>query len=246
MDLPRLQTGQIQVDVVLWEPELVEVGARRCGRDAFGAELAHRRVVVPLRELLAVITQKQPVMQHLRKPAAERVRHPTLNLLVRPVVGAAEDVGDTQLEVVGDGGQLIRRASILAGKRDAAEADRPVVVVHGPVLQRPPDRVGVQSRPFALSQRPFIPCDAEPAQILENRLLTAGDVARRIGVVDSKDEHAAARVGKGAVGDGTERVAQMQRPRRARREANAGGAHVSIVMCPGWAATRSSQLRIAG
>ena len=60
---------------------------------------------VPLRELLAVITQEQPVMQHLRKPAAERVRDPPLNLLVRPVVGAADDVGDTELEIVGDGGR---------------------------------------------------------------------------------------------------------------------------------------------
>ena len=68
------------------------------------------------------------------------------------------------------------------------------------------------------------------------------DAALGVGVVDPQHERATVLVGEGAVGDGTERVAEVERAGRARREADANRhrrRQASIAMCPGWAATRS-------
>jgi hypothetical protein len=54
---------------------------------------------------------------------------------------------------------------------------------------------------LALPDRALVPLDAEPAEILEDRLLPARKVPGRIGVVDPQQK-AAAEV---AVGDGAER-----------------------------------------
>ena len=110
------------------------------------------------------------------------------------------------------------RASVVAG-----EPDRAVGVPHGAVSERPLGRLGVDAAALALPHGPFVPGDAEPAEVVEDRLLAAGHVALRVGVVDAQDERAAVLVGEGAVGDGAERVAEMERPRRARREADADG-----------------------
>ena len=87
-----------------------------------------------------------------------------------------------------------------------------------------------RSTRLALADRTLVPCDAEPAEVGQDRLLTSWDASLRIGVVDTQHERAAVLVGKRAVGDRAERVAEMERPRRARGEADAHGeAHASIV-----------------
>ena len=70
---------------------------------------------------------------------------------------------------------------------------------------------------LALPHRPVVPLDAEPAQVLDDRLLSARDVARGVGVVDAQQEP----VSEAAVRDGAQRVADVQRPGRARSEPDA-------------------------
>ena len=74
--------------------------------------------------------------------------------------------------------------------------------------------------PLALPYRALVPRDAEPLQLAEDLLLGAGDLAGHVRVVDPQDEDAAVLVGEGAVGDGRERPADVQRPCRARCEAH--------------------------
>jgi hypothetical protein len=100
-------------------------------------------VTVPLGELLAVVAEQQPVVQHLRERTVERARNAPVHLLVRPVVGAADDVGDVERQIVGDRGELVGGAAVGAGQRDSAEAHGSVVVAHGTVLQNPRKRLGI-------------------------------------------------------------------------------------------------------
>ena len=72
---------------------------------------------------------------------------------------------------------------------------------------------------LALAHRPFVPRDAEPLEVGDDRLLPARDVARRIGVVDAQ-EHP---VAEPPVRDRAERVADVERARRARRKADSDG-----------------------
>src|SRR5207302_5472815 len=62
--------------------------------------------------------------------------------------------------------------------------------------------------------------DPEPLEIAHDRLEAALDVARRIRVVDPQQQPALALVGEASVRDRAERVAEMERSRRARGEAD--------------------------
>ena len=60
----------------------------------------------------------------------------------------------------------------------------------------------------ALAHRPFVPIDAEPAEIVGDRVGRALELAAGIGVVDAEEQPLAAP----AVGDGREGAAEMKRP----------------------------------
>ncbi len=80
------EAGEVEVDVVLRQTELVEVRPDRLGREALVAELADRRVAVALRELLPVLAEHQAVVDHLRQLAADRPSDAAVELEVRAVV----------------------------------------------------------------------------------------------------------------------------------------------------------------
>ena len=217
------------MDVVLGKVELVEVGAHGCGREALLAQLRDRRVPVPLRELLPVLAEHEPVVDHLRQLAADRAGDPAMELEVRPVVGAADDVRDPELEVVDDRRELVGRRPVRPGEGRGPEAHGALVVaLRSARLERPLRRRGVQRPALALPHRPLVERDAEPLEVLEDRLLPARDRSRSVGVVDPEHEHAAALVCEPPVRDRRQRVPDVQRPGRARREADAD-AHASIV-----------------
>ena len=100
---------------MLGEVELVEVGAHGRVRKSLVPELRDRRVAVALRELLPVLAEHEPVVDHLGELAAERARDPLLDLEVRPVVVAADDMGDPEVEIVGDRRELVRRRPVRRG-----------------------------------------------------------------------------------------------------------------------------------
>ena len=145
---------------------------------------------------------------HLRRLRAERAMQRGVQLLVRPVVGAADHVRDPEVDVVDDAREMERRRAVVAPERDALEALRQ------PGLAR---RREVALGALALPHRPVVPLDPEPAQVLEDRLLAAGHVARRVGVVDPQQQP----VAEAAVRHRAQRVADVQRPGRARSEADA-------------------------
>ena len=226
IDREPAQPGEVEPDVVLGEIELLQIRAHGPCREALVAKLGDRGVPVPLRELLAVRAEHEPVMDDLRQLAAERARDALLDLHVRAVVVPADDVRDPELEIVDDGGELIRRAPVGANERRAGarEPHGAVVVALGAAgLERARGGRGVRLTTLALSHRPFVELDLEPGEIAEDRLLAARDGARRIRVIDPQQQRAAVRVCEPAVGDGRERIAEMQRAGRARSEANADG-----------------------
>ena len=70
---------------------------------------------------------------------------------------------------------------------------------------------------LARAHRSLVPLHAEPLEVADDRLLAAGHVPGRIGVVDPQQQPVAER----AVRDGAERVPDVERAGRAGREANA-------------------------
>ena len=131
-----------------------------------------------------------------------------VQLLVRPVIRAADDVRDAEVDVVDDGREMERRRAVVAPEHHAVEPLR-----QRRLLRRRQMALGA----LALPHRPLVPLDAEPAQVLDDRLLSARDVARGIGVVDPQQEP----VAEAAVRDGAQRVADVERPGRARSEPHA-------------------------
>ena len=78
-------------------------------------------------------------------------------------------------------------------------------------------RLEVALRAIALADRALVPLDPEPAQVVEDRLLAPGQVPGEVGVVDAQQHP----VAEPPVRDRAERVADVQRAGRARREADA-------------------------
>ena len=208
--------------------KLLQVGAQGRSRDPLVTEVGDGRVPVPLGELLAVLAEEQSVMDDLRQCAADRQGDPALRRLVRPVVRAANHVRDAEAEVVRHGRELIGRATVGTEERHPVEPERSIGVA-----RRAPFRLGTGSRrgvdvgPLALPDGALVPGDSEPTEVIEDGRFTAGHRAGRVGVVDAQDERTAALVREAAIGDRREGVSEMERPRRARCEANAD-AHASI------------------
>ena len=128
-----------------------------------------------------------------------------MQLLVGAVVVAAHDVRDPEVDVVHDACEVVGRRAVLAQKRHAVEA-----------LAQLPARLDVAFPPLALAHRPLVPLDSEPLEVAQQLLLTAGHVARRVGVVDPEQQP----VAEAAVGDRAERVPDVQRAGRAGSEAD--------------------------
>jgi hypothetical protein len=174
------------------------------------------------------------------------------------MVRAADDVSDTEVEVVGHRRELVRGAPVRTEERHAVEAERAVNVTQR--SSRPLRALrcgGVDLRALALPYRALVPGDPEPAEIGQDRVHATLGASRGVGVVDAEHEHAAAFVREAPVRRGGQRVAEMERPRRARREADADGhardhsaaaraPQASIGTWPGSDATRSSHAPIAG
>lgn len=148
------------------------------------------------------------MVDDLRRPRAQRLGEAPVQLLVRPVVVAAHDVGDAELDVVDHAREVIRRGAVGTEQLDAVEA----------LDAEPGGRRAVPVLPLALTDRPFVPADPDPAQVADHGLLAAGHVSRRIRVVDAEEEALA----EAAVRDGAQRVSEVERPRGRRREADAG------------------------
>ena len=132
--------------------------------------------------------------------------------LVRPVVVAADDVRDPEVDVVDDASRAGTSAS-----RPRAASVIPLEAV-APPSERRLRRLAVPVGALALAHRPLVPRDPEPLEVGEDRLLPARDVARRIGVVDPQQQPARRR--RAPVRDRAERVADVERARRARCEAD--------------------------
>ena len=131
------------------------------------------------------------------------------------MVRAADHVRDPEVDLVHRGRELVGRRAVRAKQRHAPEP-------HSALGVLAPDRargLAVSVGALALAHGPFVPADAEPVQVAED---PAGVlVARRVGVVDPQQQRPAAFVREAAVRDGRQRVAEVERARRAGREANA-------------------------
>ena len=148
-------------------------------------------------------------MDELRRRRPERLEQPPVHRLVRTVIVAANDVRDAEVDVVDDRRELVRRRAVLAQERRPFEAVAELRC-----------HLAMPVCALALAHRPFVPRDAEPLEVGDDRLLAARDVARGIGVVDA-EKHP---VAEPPVRDRAERVADVERARRARSEADANHA----------------------
>ena len=144
------------------------------------------------------------------------------------MIGTAEHLRDPEREVVGDGRELVRRGPVRAEEGRSLEPDRTVASRIAPFSSARAGRRGVESARSLWPQRALVPADPEPVEVRQDRVLAPADGARGIRVVDAQNEHAASLVREPPVGDGGQRIADVERPRRAGREADAD-AHASIV-----------------
>ena len=153
-------------------------------------------------------------------PSAAAIRRWTL---VRTVIGAPDHVRDPELQVVDDRRELVGGGPVRAHQRRPVEPGRAVRIAHRSAGQRALRSNGIEVAALALSKRPLVPQQLQPGQVLEDRRFSAGNNAGGIGVVDPKHERTSVRVRESPVRDRAERVADVKRPRRGRREADADG-----------------------
>ena len=162
--------------------QLFEIGAHSLRRNPLLAQVGHRRdAVVPLRELLPVGTEHEPVMDVLGWLGPERfVAAPAVQGLVRAVVVAADHVRDPEVDVVDDAREVVRRPPVLTDERDPVEA-----------LAQSLRGLEIAIDAVALPGRSVVPDDAEPFEIGDELLLPAlhvpgGDRCRRSGAASSR------------------------------------------------------------
>src|SRR5829696_8390972 len=205
VDGNRTDPRKVEMHVVPGQPELLQVRANGLGGKPLVTQRRNRRAGRALRELSSVRPEHEPVVDVFRRLRRERSVERAVERLVRPVVVPADHVRDREVDVVHDARELIGRRPVVAQERYALE----------PLGQVCRGRA-VSLLTLALPDRPLVPFDAEPPQVLEDRLLAAGDVPCGVGVVDPQ-QHLAPEV---PVGDGAERVSDVKRARRARSEAD--------------------------
>ncbi len=158
-------------------------------------------------------------MDELGRRRAERLEQPPVERLVGPVVVAAHDVRDAEVDVVDHRREVIRGRAVLAQQGQAVE----------PVAQRSTG-LAMAFCPLALPDRPLVPRDPEPLEIAEDRLLAARDVARSVGVVDPQQHP----VAQPAVSDRAQGIAEVERARRARRKTDSDRHASSVRFRPRW------------
>ncbi len=139
-----------------------------------------RRARARFESFLPSSPRSSPWWIDLGELAAERPGDPALRLLVRAMVGAADDVRDAEVEVVGDGRELVGRASrrrgasVTPSSRSEPSASRAAP----PSRSARCRRRGVDAAALALAHRPLVPGDPEPVEVVEDRLLAAARRAR--------------------------------------------------------------------
>ncbi len=165
-----VEAGLVEVDVAAGEIELVEVGAYGLRRDPQLAQARDGGSALALRELAAVVSHQEPVVDVLGRLGPERARDLNLELRARQEVLAADDVCDPEVEIVDDGGELVGRPAVGADERGASEAQG-ALGVGGSDLAR-----GLQMPlgSVALPERPLVPADPEPLEVAEDLLLGPG------------------------------------------------------------------------
>ena len=203
--------------VVLRQPELVEIRTDGLGGNPGRAEIGDRGRAVPLRELRPVLAEQQPVMDELGRRAAERTDQLGLQLGVRAVVAASDDVRDLEVDVVHRARKLIGRRPVGAQQRRAAETQCALGVGLADLMRG----LAMADEAAALVDRPFVPAHAEPLEIGGDLVRAALEVPRLVGVVDPQEQRPAALVGEIAVGDRAQGVTEMERAGRAGSEAQA-------------------------
>ena len=198
-----------KLHVVPRQAELLEVGAHRLGRIAGIAQRRDGRALGPLRQLLAVVSDDEAVVDDVRRLRAERAVQIGVQLLVRPVIGAANHVRDPEVDVVDDAREMKGRRAVARAR--AARPGRPA--------RRPAACAASRWRSARSLCRTGPSSQATPSQreIGDDRLLAARNVPRRVGVVDPQQQV----VAEAAVGDGAQRVADVERSGRAGREPDA-------------------------
>ena len=117
---------------------------------------------------------------------AECPGDPLLHRLVRPVVGAADDVRDPESEIVGDGRELVGGAS-----RPAAASVMPSSLIEPSSSRTAPSpsascrRLGVAVPALALADRALVPCRSRASRGRRGSPPPSSERVRvRIGVVD--------------------------------------------------------------
>ena len=154
-------------------------------------------------------------MDVLRRLGPERADQLALYQRVGTMVGAADHVRDPEVDLVHRGRELVGRRPVRAEQRHAPVSHRAL----GVLASDRPGGLAMAVGALALADWTLVPHDAEPLQVPED---PAGVlVARRVGVVDPQQQRPAPLVREAAVRDGRQRVAEMERARRARREADA-------------------------
>ena len=176
-------------------------------------------------------------MDVLGRSAAERRDERRLHLGVRAMVGAADHVGDLEVDVVDRRCELVRRRAVGTQQRERPESKRALPVGLADLVRR----LAMPDEALALEQRPLVPADAEPLEIHDDRFRAAFDVPGRVGVVDPEQEAAAVLVREAAVGDGAQRAPEMERARRARGEAHTS--HVRTLPPGGFEVSRAAVLQ---
>ena len=126
-----------------------------------------------------------------------------------------------EVEIVDDGCQLVGRSAVCTRERRTGESDRAVGIATRAGLERERGCLGMAIGPFALADRAFLPDHAQPLEIGEDCLFASRNGATGVGVVDPQHERPAVPVSVPAVGNGAERVAEVERPCRTRCEADA-------------------------
>src|SRR5204862_7597253 len=190
---------------MLGQPELLEVAADGRCRNPLLVQRSDRRPRSPLRQLASVGAEDQTVVDVLGRRRAERLGEPPVQLFVRPVVVAAQDVRDPEVDVVDNARQVVGGGAVLAQQSDSVEA-----------IAEASTGFRVAPGALALADGAFVPLDAGPGEVGDDRVLAAGHVAFGVGVIDPEQQP----VAKSAVGNRTEGVADVQGAGRTRCEAD--------------------------
>ena len=215
--------GEIELHVVAGKVELLEVGAHGLRRDTFAAEVGHGGGAVALRELLAVRSDQEPVVDVLGRLRTEGTCQRPVQLGVRQVVAAPDDVRDRELRIVYHRGEVVRGAAVRPQQRRIAlalEPDRTAIVVRMTLLEQSRGGIAIETESVALPERPLVPDHAQPFEVAQDAGLGLGIDPSDVGVVDPQGEQAGALVGEAPVRDRGERRAEMEGPGRAGREAH--------------------------